>query len=90
MTAPAAHAPRTANTAPAASIPPLRQTPPPRRRSWIARAARRIAVAALGLGTLAALVIVGGLELLTARVPSLPAPQGPYQVGSEVFRWTHS
>jgi predicted dienelactone hydrolase len=66
----------------------MRAAPPARRRSWIVRAARRIAVAALGLGTLTVLVIVGGLELLTARVPSLPAPQGPYQVGSEVFHWT--
>jgi predicted dienelactone hydrolase len=80
--------PTLASTAQAASIAPLREVPPARRRSWIVRAARRVAVAALGLGMLTALVIIGGLELLTARVPSLPQPLGPYQVGSEVFRWT--
>src|SRR5262245_1019439 len=90
MTAPAAHAPRPAHTAQAASISPLRQTPPSRRQRWIVRVARRMAVAALGLGTLAALVTIAGVELLTARVPLLPKPQGAYQVGSEVFRWTDS
>jgi predicted dienelactone hydrolase len=77
-----------ASTAQAASISAMRGATPAARRSWIVRTGRRVAVAALGLGAIAALVIVGGLELLTVRVPSLPAPQGPYQVGSEVFRWT--
>src|SRR5688572_17505336 len=90
MTAQAAHAPRTAHTAPAASIPSVRQTPPPRRRSWIVRAARGMAVAALGVGTLTALAAIGGVALLTKRVPSLPQPMGPYQDASEVFRWTDS
>src|SRR5690349_14541255 len=80
--------PAPASAAPAAPVSPLREARPARRRSGIARAARWLAVGTLGLGTLTALVVVGGLELLTARVPSLPAPQGPYQVGSEVFRWT--
>jgi dienelactone hydrolase len=66
----------------------MREATPARRGSWMMRTARRVAVAALGLGTIAALIIAGGLELITTRVPSLPAPQGPYQVGSEVFRWT--
>jgi dienelactone hydrolase len=87
MTARAAPAPR---TAPAASVPQVRPTPPPRRRSWIVRAAHGLAVAALGVGTLAGLVAIGGVTLLTVRVPSLPQPVGPYQVGSEVFRWTDS
>ncbi len=38
---------------------------------------------ALSLG-----LLVGGLALLTALVPSLPQPSGSRHVGSVVFRWT--
>ena len=37
---------------------------------------------------LATCLLVGGLALLTALVPSLPKPSGPHRVGSVVFRWT--
>ena len=33
-------------------------------------------------------ILAGGLGMLTARVPSLPEPSGPLQVGSVVYRWT--
>jgi hypothetical protein len=33
---------------------------------------------------------VAGVALLTAFVPTLPEPTGPYKVGSEIFRWTDS
>src|SRR5207302_2458226 len=33
-------------------------------------------------------LLVGGLALLTALVPSLPNPSGSHRVGSVVFRWT--
>src|ERR687886_2795336 len=39
------------------------------------------------LGLLAGLTL-GGVGLLFARVPVLPQPAGPHQVGSEVFHWT--
>src|SRR5919202_813535 len=39
------------------------------------------------LGLVAGLAL-GGVGLLFARVPVLPQPAGPHQVGSEVFHWT--
>jgi dienelactone hydrolase len=33
-------------------------------------------------------VVIGGVALLTAFVPSLPEPSGPHHVGSHIFRWT--
>ncbi len=33
-------------------------------------------------------ILAGGFGLLAARVPSLPEPSGPLQVGSVVYRWT--
>jgi dienelactone hydrolase len=35
-------------------------------------------------------LLVGGLALLFAFVPTLPEPSGPHHVGSVVFRWTDS
>src|SRR5882757_4465006 len=57
----------------------LRQWRPGRSRRW-----RRV----VGRVTLAIGLLVGGLALLTALVPSLPKPSGPHRVGSVVFRWT--
>ncbi|WP_278264568.1 hypothetical protein [Nocardia sp. AG03] len=52
----------------------LTDTAPPRRRI----------VARTGLGVLAAVSII---PWVVPPVPSLPAPTGPYAVGSEIFRW---
>jgi predicted dienelactone hydrolase len=57
----------------------LRRWRPGRSRRW-RRVAGRVA---LTLG-----ILVGGLALLTALVPSLPEPSGSHRVGSVVFRWT--
>ena len=42
----------------------------------------------VGRGMLVVGLTLGGLALLTASVPVLPAPSGPHSVGSVVFRWT--
>jgi len=42
----------------------------------------------LGRTTLVVLVLAGVLALSADSVPTLPQPSGPFQVGSEVFRWT--
>jgi predicted dienelactone hydrolase len=47
------------------------------------RSLRVIGRGALGVG-----LVIGGLALLTAFVPSLPKPSGPHRVGSHIFRWT--
>lgn len=39
-------------------------------------------------GFLLIVVVLGAWALLWAFVPGLPAPSGPYQLGTEVFRWT--
>ncbi len=57
----------------------LRRWRPGRSRRW-----RRV----VGRVTLTLGLLVGGLALLTALVPSLPNPSGPHRVGSVVFRWT--
>ena len=57
----------------------LRRWRPGRSRRW----RRVIGRVALTVGLLA-----GSLALLTPFVPSLPAPSGSHQVGSQVFRWT--
>jgi predicted dienelactone hydrolase len=57
----------------------LRHWRPGRSRRW----RRVIGRAAMGLG-----LVVGGLALLTAFVPSLPEPSGSHHVGSLIFRWT--
>lgn len=57
----------------------LRRWRPGRSRRW----RRVVGRVALTLG-----LLVGGLALLTALVPSLPKPSGPHRVGSAVFRWT--
>jgi predicted dienelactone hydrolase len=65
-----------AAAAAAAVVRRLRTTPS---RRW-ARAVGRVG--------LVACAAVGGLALLSARVPELPLPSGPHHVGSQVFRWT--
>jgi predicted dienelactone hydrolase len=57
----------------------FRRWRPGRSRRW-----RR----ATGRGVLVIVLALGGLALLTAFVPALPKPSGPYSVGSEIFRWT--
>jgi hypothetical protein len=57
----------------------LRRWSPGHSRGW-----RRV----LGRLGLLAGVLIGGVGLLFVRVPSLPQTAGPYQVGSQVFRWT--
>jgi len=57
----------------------LRRWRPGRSRRW-----RRV----VGRVTLAIGLLVGGLALLAALVPSLPKPSGSHRVGSVVFRWT--
>lgn len=57
----------------------LRRWRPGRSRRW-----RRVT----GRVALGVVLLVGGLALLTAVVPSLPTPSGSHRVGSHVFRWT--
>ena len=57
----------------------FRRWRPGRSRRW-----RRV----IGRGMLVVGLTLGGLALLTASVPVLPAPSGPHSVGSVVFRWT--
>lgn len=57
----------------------LRRWRPGRSRRW-----RRVIARTLLVPWLA----VAGVVLLTAFVPWLPEPNGPYKVGSEIFRWT--
>ena len=42
----------------------------------------------IGRAVIVLAVALGGVALLTAVVPTMPAPSGPHNVGSEVFRWT--
>jgi dienelactone hydrolase len=63
----------------AAAAAALRRRRPGRSRRW----RRVIARIALVVG-----LAFGGVVLLTAFVPALPEPAGPYNVGSEIFRWT--
>jgi len=57
-----------------------------RRRPGHSRRRRRVIYRFL----LAGGVATGGIALLAAFVPALPEPAGPYEVGSEIFRWTDS
>ena len=57
----------------------LRRWRPGHSRRW-----RRV----VGRVVLVVGVILGGIALLTALVPSLPKPSGPHSVGSVIFRWT--
>src|SRR5581483_1574202 len=59
----------------------FRRWRPGRSRRW-----RRVVARCALVPVLAA----GGIALLTAFVPSLPAPTGSHRVGSEIFRWTDS
>src|SRR5712691_7928212 len=59
----------------------LRRWRPGHSRRW-----RRV----IGRSLLVAVLAAGGVVLLTAFVPALPKPPGPYKVGSEIFRWTDS
>src|SRR5881275_375667 len=57
----------------------LRRWRPGHSRRW-----RRV----IGRGVLVVGLALAAVALLTAFVPTLPEPAGPYKVGSEIFRWT--
>jgi predicted dienelactone hydrolase len=58
-------------------------------RRWRPGGSRRwhrvVGRVAMGAG-----LLIGSAAILTAFVPTLPAPTGPHHVGSEIFRWTDS
>ena len=56
-------------------------------RRWRPGRSRR-SLRVVGRGVVGAGVVIGGLALLIAFVPSLPEPSGPHHVGSHIFRWT--
>jgi predicted dienelactone hydrolase len=58
--------------------------------AWMRRRGRRShrLQRVVGRAAIFVVLLLGGLASLTAVVPSLPEPSGPYRVGSEVLRWT--